>query len=128
MAILARRGSVSSPTGVSNARVGLEGFGQVWFAFRNELLQFRNLSHLLVSGNFFLLVAIDGQTRRVVTPVFKSGKSCKMRGGAKSDHMQNTQARRKQSQLPTIEESIQDEFTVSLDQVVDVAKDTTALG
>ena len=54
---------MSSPTGVSNARVGLEGFGQVWFAFRNELLQFRNLSNLLVSRNFFLLVAIYSQTR-----------------------------------------------------------------
>lgn len=73
---------MSSPTSVSNARVGLESFGQVRFALRNKLLQLSNLAHFLVGSDFLLLVTIDSQTSRVVTAIFESRKSC--RAGVRS--------------------------------------------
>lgn len=101
MAVLAGRSTVGSPACVSNTSMRLKSLGQVRLALINELLQFCNLSNLFVGSHFLLLVAVNGKPGRVITSVLESRKS--------------------------IEESVQDEFTVSLDEIVDVAEDTTAL-
>lgn len=98
--VLAGRGTVGSPACVSNTGVRLKSLGQVRLAFIDKLLQLRNLADFFVGSHFFLLVAVNGKSGRVITTVLESRKS--------------------------IEQSVQDEFTVSLNEIVDVTKDTTA--
>lgn len=100
MAVLAGRGAVGSPACVSNTSVRLKSLSQVRLAFIDKLLQLCNLSDFFVGSHFFLLVAINGKSGRVITTVLESRKS--------------------------IEQSVQDEFTISLNEIVDVTEDTTA--
>ena len=96
----ARRSTMSGPACVSNTSVRLKSLGQVRLAFIDKLLQLCNLSDFFVGSHFFLLVAVNGKSGRVITTVLESRKS--------------------------IEQSVQDEFTVSLNEIVDVTEDTTA--
>jgi hypothetical protein len=54
----------------------LKGFGQVGLALIDECPQFSDLSYLLESTNFILLVAVYGQTRGVIASVFEARQSC----------------------------------------------------
>jgi hypothetical protein len=48
----------------------IEDLVHVDFRLCNELLQFGDLSHLLESKDFILLVTVNGQTCGVITTVF----------------------------------------------------------
>lgn len=123
MAVLTGGSAVSSPPCVSNTSVGLESLLKVWLALRNELLQLRNLANLLVSRHLFLLVAIDGQSRRVVAPVLESRKPCRKERGLMIIQTRN---RLNRVNSLTIEKSVKDELAVPLDEVVDIAENSTA--
>ena len=69
---------MSGPTSVRDTSMRLEGFGQVGLALINEFPKLSNLSHFLESTNFILLIAIYGETRRVVASVFKARESFDM--------------------------------------------------
>lgn len=124
VAVLTGRSAVSSPPCVCNTSVGVESFLVVWLALRNELLQLRNLANLLVSRYFLLLVAINGQTRRIVASVFESRETCKKKKGQITVQKRHGFDRAKR--VLTIKKSVEDEPAVPLDEVVDVAENSTA--
>jgi hypothetical protein len=70
MTVEARRAAVGGPSGVCNARVGVEDLGQVGLLVVDELLERGDLADLLEGEDLVLLVAVDCQTRRVVATVF----------------------------------------------------------
>jgi hypothetical protein len=67
--------SVSSPSGVCNSGVRNKSGIHVGLRLVDELLKLSNLSDLLESKDFVLLVAIYGTTSRVVPSVFKTTKT-----------------------------------------------------
>ena len=75
VAVLAGRGTVSSPTGVRDTSMRLEGLGHVICALIDEFLQLGHLADFLECADFIFLVAIDGQTSRVVATVFQPGEA-----------------------------------------------------
>lgn len=75
MAVDTRGGAVGGPASVSDAAMGIEGLFKIEVLAVDELLQLRNLAHLLEGEHLVLLVAIDGKTGRVVTAVFETGKA-----------------------------------------------------
>jgi hypothetical protein len=60
---------------VGNAAVRIEGLGQVELRLIYELLELCDLANLLEGINLLLLVAIDGETGRVVTAILEPGKT-----------------------------------------------------
>lgn len=64
-----------SPSGVCNASVRVKDLGHVDAGAVDELSQLGNLAHLFESKDFISLVAIDCETRRIVTSVFKAGQA-----------------------------------------------------
>jgi hypothetical protein len=72
MAIESGRLTVGSPACMRDTSMRIEDLGHVDFRLCNELLQFGDLSHLLESKDFILLVTVDGQTCRVITTVFQT--------------------------------------------------------
>jgi hypothetical protein len=69
MAVEARRGAVCGPSSVGNADVRVEDLGLVVARLADELLQGSDLADLLDRKDLILLVAVDGQTGRVVATV-----------------------------------------------------------
>jgi hypothetical protein len=57
---------------VSDAAVGVENLCEIGLFLVNQLAQLGNLADLLEGKDLLLLVAIDGKTGRVVTPVLKT--------------------------------------------------------
>jgi hypothetical protein len=68
-------GAVSGPSGVCNTGVVVKDLGEIGLLLLNELLQLGDLANLLVGEDLVLLVAIDGNTRGVVTAVFETGET-----------------------------------------------------
>jgi hypothetical protein len=100
MAIEARWGAVSGPSCVCNTSVRIKDLSQVGLLILDQLLQLGNFADLLEGKDLVLLVTIYSQTSRVIATVFEPGEA--------------------------IDEGVEDEFPVLLDEVVDVAKNTTA--
>ena len=69
MAVDARWGTVGGPAGVSNACVRVEDLVHVHARLRDELLQSGDLAHLLDGEDLILLVAVNGESSRVVSTV-----------------------------------------------------------
>jgi hypothetical protein len=80
--------------------VRIKDLSQVGLLILDQLLQLGNFADLLEGKDLVLLVTIYSQTSRVIATVFESGEA--------------------------IDEGVEDEFPVLLDEVVDVAKNTTA--
>jgi len=59
VAVQSGRCAVSSPTSVSDTSMGLESLGVVGLRSNNELLELLNLTDLLESKDFILLVTVD---------------------------------------------------------------------
>ena len=72
MAIEAGRGTVCGPPRVCDAAVRVEGLGQVDIGLVNELLELGHLANLLERKDLLLLVAVDGETGRVVPAVLET--------------------------------------------------------
>ena len=75
VAVLTRWCAMGSPASVGNASMRLKSLGQVRLAFIDKLLQLCNLSDFFVGSHFFLLVAVNGKSGRVITTVFLSCES-----------------------------------------------------
>jgi len=69
MAVEARGGAVGGPSSVGNADVRVEDLGLIHAGLGDELLQRGDLADLLDGKDLILLVAVDGQTGRVVAAV-----------------------------------------------------------
>lgn len=72
VAVSAGRGSVSSPSGVSDAAVRVEDLCEIQVGLVDEFLQLGNLAHLLEGKNLVLLVTIDCKAGRVIAAVFET--------------------------------------------------------
>lgn len=70
---------MSGPAGVSNAAVGVKGLAQVERVAVDQLLELSNFADLLEGVHLIFLVAIDGETGRVVPTVLETGQACKCR-------------------------------------------------
>ena len=99
MAVEARRGAMSGPTGVGNAGMGIKDLGGVWVALGNELAQTDDLADLLEGEDLVLAIAVDSQAGGVVATVLESGE--------------------------TIQQGVDDMATIPLDEVIDIAKNAT---
>jgi hypothetical protein len=75
MAVEPRGTAVGSPSGVCNAGVRVEDFGEIWLLFRDELLELYDLANLFEGKHFILLVSIYGEACGVVSTVFEAGQS-----------------------------------------------------
>lgn len=82
VAVQARRGAVSGPTGVCNAGVGVENLGHIEVGLINKLPQLGNLANLLEGKDLILLVAIDGKAGRIVATVLKTRQACNSKGNS----------------------------------------------
>lgn len=69
--------AVGGPSGVCDTGVVVEDLGEVGLLLLNELLQLGDLANLLVREDLVLLVAIDGDTCRVVAAVLETGEACR---------------------------------------------------
>jgi hypothetical protein len=69
MAVDTRRGTVGGPSGVGNTRVRVKDLVEVEVLLLDELLQRGDLADLLDCVDLILLVAVNGETGRVVTAV-----------------------------------------------------------
>jgi len=69
MAVDPGRRAVGGPSGVGNTSVRVKDLVQVEVLLLDQLLQRGHLANLLDSKNLVLLIAIDGQTSRVVSTV-----------------------------------------------------------
>ena len=79
--------------------MGVEDFVHVWLTLGDELLELGDLANFLERKDLIFLVSINSKTCRVVSSVFQTRES--------------------------IDEGLDDVFAVLLNQVVDVAEDTT---
>jgi hypothetical protein len=70
MAVDTRRRAVGGPSGVGDAGVRVEDLVEVEVLLLDELLQRRDLADLLDRVDLILLVAVNGETGRVVAAVF----------------------------------------------------------
>jgi hypothetical protein len=70
MAVDARRRAVGGPSGVGDTGVRVEDLVEVEVLLLNELLQRGDLADLLDCVDLILLVAVNGETGRVVAAVF----------------------------------------------------------
>jgi hypothetical protein len=70
MAVEARRRAVGGPSGVSDTGVRVEDLVEAKALLLDELLQRGDLADLLDCVDLIFLVAVDGETRRVVAAVF----------------------------------------------------------
>ncbi len=99
MAVNTRWWTVSCPSGVCNACVGIEDLCEIWLLVLDELPQLCHLANLLESKHFILLVSIHRETGRVVSSIFKPGE--------------------------TIDKSVDYVAAVLLHQVINVSEDAT---
>ncbi len=72
MAVDSRWGAVSCPSGMCNTAMRIKNLGEIWFLFRNELLQLLDLANLLECEDLVLLVTIHCQTCGIVPTVFEA--------------------------------------------------------
>jgi len=93
---------MSSPSGVRNACVGIKDLCEIWLLILDELPQLRHLANLLEGKHFILLVSVHSETCRVVSSIFKPGK--------------------------TIDKSVNYVAAVLLHQIIDVSEDATVVG
>ena len=61
---------MSGPSGVCNAGMVVKDLGEVRLLSLDQLLELRNLADLLEREHLFLVVAVDGETCRIVASVF----------------------------------------------------------
>ena len=61
-----------SPTCVCNSSMRVKDFSHVWVALGDELLELGNLANLFESKDFVFLVAVDGETCRIISSVFQT--------------------------------------------------------
>jgi hypothetical protein len=79
MAVDGGRRAVGSPAGVCNAGVRVEDLLKIDVGLVDELLELGDLANLLEGKNLLLLVAIDGQTGRIVATVLETRETCECR-------------------------------------------------
>ena len=72
MAVHNRGHTMGCPTRVSNRNLGEEGFRGVDVRFRNAFAEPCNLADLLEEDDLVLLVAVDANTCRIISTVFKT--------------------------------------------------------
>jgi hypothetical protein len=101
MAVDTGWGAVSCPSCVCNTGVRVEDLGHIWLLGRNKLLQLDDLANLLEGKDLVLLVSINSQTCGVIATVFESRQA--------------------------IDESIENEPSVFLHQIVDVSENAAVL-
>lgn len=99
VAVGGRGRTVGGPTGVSDTSVGIEDLLEIDVGLVNELPQLGDLANLLEGLDLLLLVAIDGQTSRVVATVLETGQA--------------------------VNEGVENGLAVLLDEVVDVTENAT---
>lgn len=75
MAIEAGWCTVCGPSCVCDTGVVVENLGQIWLLLLDQLLEHGDLSDFLECKDFVLLVAIDGETSRVISTVFETGET-----------------------------------------------------
>ena len=75
MAVGGGRGTVGGPACVGNAGVRVKDLVEVHLGLVDELPQLGHLADLLEGQDLILLVAVDGETGRVITTVLKAGET-----------------------------------------------------
>lgn len=75
MAIDPGRLTVSGPSSVGDAGMGIEHLGQIWLGLGNELLELSDLADLFESENLILLVAVHAKACRIIASILESRKA-----------------------------------------------------
>ena len=70
MAVVARRLTVSGPSGVCNASMRVKDLGHVDTRVVDQFSQLGHLAHLFECKDFISFVTVDCETGRVVASVF----------------------------------------------------------
>lgn len=63
---------MGGPASMSNSSMRIECLGEVWLGFGDKFLQLFDLADLLEGKDLVLLVAVDGETSRVITTIFET--------------------------------------------------------
>lgn len=66
---------MGSPAGMSDASMRLKRLGQIGLIVCDKLLQLAHLADFLEGADLALLVAVHGQTSRVIASIFQPRKS-----------------------------------------------------
>lgn len=116
--------AVGGPSGVCNTGVVVEDLGEVGLLLLDELLELGDLAYLLVGKDLVLLVAIDGDTCRIVAAVFETGETCRWGKRLRQlDCFWMLLGLGGRLETRTVDEGVEDELSVLLHEVVDVAED-----